>query len=655
MMHRPVEAAIRPGFRPVFVAIIVFFAAAIASGILIWRLEQQRMQEERVRVSSLAGDHAYDLQRRLDRVISATYSLAALVRQGHGVITDFDGVANYLLPFYPGAAALQLAPGGVISQVVPLAGNEAAIGHDLLKDPDRDKEAKLARNTGKLTLAGPFNLKQGGVGAVARLPIFLEDDQGNPIFWGFTIVLLRFPDVLDKSLLSQLPMRGFGYELWRIHPDTGKKQIIAATASVPLVEAVEHPIQVPNGTWTLSMAPAAGWGDPSGLSFKILLGLLFSLLLAWLAKLLDELKLHETGLEEQVRARTAELVASGVRLRESEFLFHSQFDLGNIGIAITSPEKGWLRANARLCRMLGYSEEELLQRTWEDMTHPDDLQSSIERFQSLLSGEIDGYELDKRFICKNGEIIHTHLTVACYRNDGQVQFLISSIQDITDRVRSDADLRLAQFCIEHAAIGVFRVDEGGRIASANNHACRSLGYSREELCALTIFDIDPTFSRERWLAHRQGIRAKGSGTVESLHRRKDGTVFPVEVVISYMEYDGKPFSFSFVLDVSDRKRVEEEIRTINAELEQRIEERTRNLAETAHELEMANESLQEEIAERRKAEETLRYSSAALAEKNAELERLNRLFVGRELRMRELKERIAALEKATTVEGRHEA
>jgi len=654
MSNQPTETNLRRGHRPLLAVILVFMVAAIMAAALIWRLEHHFMHEERARVASLAGDQAHVLQRSLDQTFSVTYALAALVRQGHGDIANFDEVARQLFKFYPGATSLQLAPGGVIRRVAPLAGNEAAIGHDLFKDPVRDKEARLARDSRKLTLAGPFNLVQGGVGAVARLPVFLDDGQGNSVFWGFTTVLIRFPQGLDQALLSQLSERGFAYELWRIHPDTGKKQVIEASSSAPLNKPVERQLKVPNGTWTLSVAPAKGWVDPESLSIKVALGLLFCLILAWMAKLMVELKNHEAGLQEQIRARTAELEASVVQLRESEFLFRSQFDLGNIGIAITSPEKGWLRANARLCRMLGYSEEELLQRTWAEMTHPDDLQTDLARFQHLLSGETDGYESEKRFITKGGEAVHTHLTVACYRQDGQVQFIIASILDITDRVRSEKELRLAQFCIEHTAIGVFRIDEEGQITSVNSHACRTLGYSREELTALTIFDIDPNFSQEHWLAHRRGIRNQGSGTIETLHRRKDGTIFPVEITISYLEYEGESFAFSFASDISKRKRAEEEILAINTDLEQRIDERTHTLEETAMELEMANEGLQEEVEERRKAEEALRHSSAAIAGKNAELERLNRLFVDRELRMRELKERVAELESVAIREGRHE-
>ena len=134
--------------------------------------------------------------------------------------------------------ALMRAVEADLRQVVPLAGNEGAIGHDLLQDQTRNKEALLARDSGKLTLAGPFDLMQVGLGAVARLPVFLDDKQGVPAFWGFTTVLIRFPQVLDKTLLSGLTARGFGYHLWRIHPDSGKKHVITESVSFPLLAAV---------------------------------------------------------------------------------------------------------------------------------------------------------------------------------------------------------------------------------------------------------------------------------------------------------------------------------------------------------------------------------------------------------------------------------
>ncbi len=247
------------------------------------------------------------IQNSSQRALSATDALAALVRQGRGSIPNFDAIASEMLAYYPGAASLQLAPGGIVQQVIPLAGNEDAIGHNLLQDPTRNKEAFLARDTGRLTLAGPFQLKQGGLGAIGRLPVFLDDSQGRPAFWGFTIVMIHYPQAFQDARLAQLTRHGIGYELWRIHPDSGQKQTIAASSDAALIDPVARTLNMPNGSWTLSVAPLKGWHEPLGLTFKSAFGMLFSLLLGYLVRLMFELRAHERHLETLVLDRTAEI------------------------------------------------------------------------------------------------------------------------------------------------------------------------------------------------------------------------------------------------------------------------------------------------------------------------------------------------------------
>jgi diguanylate cyclase (GGDEF)-like protein/PAS domain S-box-containing protein len=134
---------------------------------------------------------------------------------------------------------------------------------------------------------------------------------------------------------------------------------------------------------------------------------------------------------------TADKRAQG-SLRESDLLISSLFESSNIGLAITSPEKGWIRVNSKLCRMLGYTEEELQQRTWAEMTHPEDLAADITQFDRMLAGEIESYEMDKRFYHKDGSLVFTHLTVSCHRNDDRsVRFVIASLQDISARKQAE--------------------------------------------------------------------------------------------------------------------------------------------------------------------------------------------------------------------------
>jgi len=101
-------------------------------------------------------------------------------------------------------------------------------------------------------------------------------------------------------------------------------------------------------------------------------------------------------------------------------------------MAITSPEKGWIEVNQMLCNTFGYSRQELLKKTWFEMTHPDDLEPDLKQFERLLSHEIDGYAIEKRFIRKDGKVINTVLSVkSICKPDGAVDYLVVLVEDIT--------------------------------------------------------------------------------------------------------------------------------------------------------------------------------------------------------------------------------
>lgn len=265
------------GARRASILALLGYVALAAS--IIWYTEKTRIHYERDHVANLADERAAAIESHIDRALSSAYAMATLVRLGKGEVAEFEPMAAALRSFYPGIAAVQLAPAGIIRQVSPLAGNEKAIGHNLLADPERAKEALRARDTGSLTLAGPFQLIQGGLSAAGRLPVFLNDETDTPRFWGFVIVLVRFPEALAPARLALLTERGFDYEIWRIHPDTGKKHVIAASLTTPLASPVDRSLRVPNADWTLSVAPAKGWLDLPGIAFKIALAMFILMLL----------------------------------------------------------------------------------------------------------------------------------------------------------------------------------------------------------------------------------------------------------------------------------------------------------------------------------------------------------------------------------------
>ena len=304
-----------PGLAPLAVALIVFFVAASFSALAIWRLEQFRQLDRRLQVDSEAADYAAIVQRRLTNTFSAGFELAELIHQGRGGVAGFDRVAQGIISRRPGAAALELAPGGIVQQIAPLAGNEAALGYDLSRDFPDPEQYRRIREPGRLTLTGPRPLAQGGEGILVRLPVHFNDDRGTPVFWGFVVTVIRLPGAVD-SLLAPLAQRGLVYQLWRRQPGTGTVQVIAASGRGPLLKPQTRQVEVPDEAWTLSVAPANGYSDGALLDLNVVVGFTFSLLLALVAYLLVAARSQQAWLARTVDERTQEIRQAEIEVRE---------------------------------------------------------------------------------------------------------------------------------------------------------------------------------------------------------------------------------------------------------------------------------------------------------------------------------------------------
>jgi PAS domain S-box-containing protein len=139
-------------------------------------------------------------------------------------------------------------------------------------------------------------------------------------------------------------------------------------------------------------------------------------------------------------------------------LFQNAFEHAAIGMALVAPDGKWLRVNHSVCDITGYSEEELLQRSFQDITHPEDLDLDLANVGKMLEGEIDGYQMEKRYYHKNGAIVWVLLSVSLVRDEqGRPRFFISQIQDITSRKESERQLGEASAEIAKLRKGLLKI------------------------------------------------------------------------------------------------------------------------------------------------------------------------------------------------------
>lgn len=298
-------------FRPTIVALLALVATLLAGASFSAQLELQRSAEQRRTVETIGMQYANGVGQQLERSLAATVTLAAIVRQDSNV-TNFDAISRDLLATYGGIDQVQLAPGGVVSRTYPLAGNEASIGLDLLYEPQLKAEAQLAIDTRQLILTGPVRLRQGDLGIVARLPVFVSDGDRSERFWGFTIAIVKVSTLLEESGIARLGPSGYDYTLSRVDPLSKRVDVIGQSSANPLRDPLTFPVSVPNAKWTLALVPAGGWRPWASLWPELILVTVIALLMAGGVYNL----MRQPGiLRHEVGVRTAELKATNEQLR----------------------------------------------------------------------------------------------------------------------------------------------------------------------------------------------------------------------------------------------------------------------------------------------------------------------------------------------------
>lgn len=243
--------------------------------------------------------------------------------------------------------------------------------------------------------------------------------------------------------------------------------------------------------------------------------------------------------------------------------FLATFEHAPIGLAHVALDGTWLRVNQRLCEIVGYSPREMANLTFQDITHPDDLESDLERVRAMLAGEIDRYDMEKRYIRKDRAVVWANLTVALLREPatGEPLYFISAVEDIDSRKRAEEAHRETENRFHALVEGVkeyalFMTDISGIIQSWNPGVRRVLGWEEDEIVGQHIRVIFTPEDRGAGIPEREMETAArtGSASDERWHIKKDGSRFyAIGVVQPVQDEHRRLIGFSKVLgDFTDR-------------------------------------------------------------------------------------------------------
>jgi diguanylate cyclase (GGDEF)-like protein/PAS domain S-box-containing protein len=242
-------------------------------------------------------------------------------------------------------------------------------------------------------------------------------------------------------------------------------------------------------------------------------------------------------------------------------------------MALVGLDGSWLKVNVAVCAMLGWSKEELLQRTFQDITHPDDLDADLAQVQLLVAGEINDYAMEKRYITRSGDEMWAHLSVSLVRDQhGCPRHFISQLQDITQRKEAERRLRAAEAEAraqrDYAKTIITAMHEGyaltvdGELKAVNEALCRLTGFSEAELVGQRIpFPFLPPEHHADAMVQRRRMRERGGGTVGMTLMRKNGERFEAEITArAAIDPEGHVLGLVNTLrDVSVQRRQQREL------------------------------------------------------------------------------------------------
>ncbi len=264
--------------KKLMLPVLIFLVGCLVLTVVLYHSYRSNYKQVRNVTALNAATYAERLQNDMNRGVAITDTLEEIAISENGKIDNFQKVARDLMADF--IQSIQIAPDGVVTAIYPEAGNEAG-KIDLMRDESRGEICRYGRDKNIVTMQGPFDLKQGGQGIAIRNPVYLEGADGSPVFWGFTIVIIRVPEIFTESIQA-LTKFGYDYSLTKtVSPLSDDTEIVSSSGNI-MKNPITFEFEFCGSLFDFEVMPADGWSHGWNVFPQLFLGICVILLLTGL-------------------------------------------------------------------------------------------------------------------------------------------------------------------------------------------------------------------------------------------------------------------------------------------------------------------------------------------------------------------------------------
>ena len=241
--------------KKTLVPLIVFLLGMCLVSLIVYKTDAFEKEQRHTTAQLNAATYGERIKNEIVNGTEITDTLEQILISDDGTIKHFNTIAKNLMS--DSIESVQLAPHGVVTDIYPAEGNEAG-KIDLLHDKDRGEISCYARDNHTVITQGPFELKQGDYGIAVRNPVYLNDENGQEYFWGFTIVILRVPEIFSDSI-SALSNFGYEYKLSKTDTPWSDTYEVVCQSDGNLTNPVSYDFTIGEENWRFEVMPVSGW------------------------------------------------------------------------------------------------------------------------------------------------------------------------------------------------------------------------------------------------------------------------------------------------------------------------------------------------------------------------------------------------------------